>query len=378
MSRHLDNAVLRRHIDEPDALLSYEKEHLLQCARCRGEHERLRENALTAQRLLAADDAVPDLNRARSEIERRAAASARELPVAAIAKGTALSWRWGAVAAAVVVFVAFFTYAPFRAYAQNLLTIFEPRQIEQVSLTSADVKNFHAIPELRDFGTVSEEGNAKARHFSSRNEAARFAHEAILQPTYLPASLPRDAAYTVSPPATVRFTFDARKAKATAARKHVAIPAPPAGIDGATLTASSGAVVITYYGKPHKDRGHEREFPENGVVVMQGPVPTVNADRGNAREIENYLLSLPNVPAKLKAQIRAIADPGSTLPLPVIVDKNTATHVRVGDAQAILVGDNTGVGSAMFWIAHGRFYSVAGGFRADEVRKVAESLEAAR
>ena len=45
---HLSDAILRRYIDEPDALLSFEKEHLLQCAACRNRLTRYREHAAVA------------------------------------------------------------------------------------------------------------------------------------------------------------------------------------------------------------------------------------------------------------------------------------------------------------------------------------------
>ena len=53
---HLSSEVLRRYIDDPDVLLSYEKEHLLQCTRCRTQLDVYRNNARFSAETLAPEN----------------------------------------------------------------------------------------------------------------------------------------------------------------------------------------------------------------------------------------------------------------------------------------------------------------------------------
>ena len=374
MPHHLDSAVLRRYVDEPDVLLSYEKEHLLGCAPCRGTLDELRHNAQSAVRALELEDELPDLERARAAFARRAAPSTHSAPIDDRTKRAPATSRWVPAAAAAAILMLLFSYAPFRVYAQSLLTIFEPRQIAPISLTTAEFKQMHDVPQLDEVGTVHVDRQAKERRFTSLAAAQRDAGIAVLHPAYLPAALAQTSSYEVIPSSTVHFTFDARKAKASAARKHMTIPVPPPGVDGATLSATTGPLVVQFYGTTGEHPRKSGTFPHDAVVVMQAPVPAVRSTSGDVRQIESYLLSLPNVPDAFKAQIRAIQDPASTLPVPVAVDKNSAREVNVNGARGLLIGDNTGVGSLVSWFSNGRFYSVAGGFSADEMTKVAESM----
>ena len=380
MLRHLNDAVLRRYVDEPDALLSYEKEHLVQCLRCRQAFDGVRANARSAARALHEAEEPVDMASARAAILERAQrrGDAVALRVQPARRGFR-DWRpFSAVAAAVVVTL-LFSYAPFRAYAQTLLTIFEPREVAPISVTHADLKQLRALPELNELGTVHVSGSRTMQRFTSLAAAQQFARTTFAHPSYLPPSVSHTAEFQVDPRRTLRFTFDERKARATAARKHFTLPKPPAGLDGATLTADLGPFVLQSYGTKFEqlhEKGHSEshQFPHDAVIVAEGPVPAVRSTSVSANTIGSYLLSLPNIPEDIKAQIRAIRDPQSTLPVPFIVDKNTAQRVTIHGAQGLLVGDNTGVGSVVYWVSGGTMYYVVGGYAADEMTKVANSI----
>ncbi len=375
---HLNDAVLRRYVDEPDALLSYEKKHLLNCIRCRSALNTVRDNAEAAKNALREQDELVDISAARDAILKRAAAGAKK-PALVPYKFRSYDWQWGAVAAACLVIAVLFSYAPFRAYAANLLTIFEPRQFTPLSMTQADLTQLRGVPELAAFGTVHESGKHRFLEFRSLTEAQNYAGRTVAYPTYLPSAVPHKAMYQVSRVYGASFTFDEKKARATEERKHVALPAVPPNLNGSTFSVEIGPIVVENYGQQavshaaHKVH-NTRELARNAVVVVQAPVPSVRTTSASADEIESYLLSLPNVPEDVKTQIRAIRDPSSTLPIPVPVDKETARHVQVQGAPGLLIGDNTGVGSILVWQRNNTIYSVAGGFTADEITKVANSM----
>ncbi len=376
---HLADAVLRDYVDNPDALLSYEKEHLLNCGRCRARLEELSANAVCAGRALA-DSRSVDMRGARERILQRAVTSNRGRSTETKAGRRSRMPQWAVAAAAALVIAGLLSYAPFRAHAANFLTIFEPRHFTPISVSQADLDRMRTIPELREFGTVRATRDRGVSTFKSWDSAVNAAHQTVLRPAYLPAKVPTAPTYRVSQQNRVSFTFDRRKAAAAAARAHAKLPPVPPQIDGATLTATVGPVIVQSYGEvPDKTAvsrvRRDHHLPENTIVIAQAPVPAVRSTTGNPAQIESYLLSLPEVPENVKAQIRAISDPSSTLPVPIVVSKETARAVNIQGAQGLLIGDNTGIGSIVVWQSHNIIYSVAGAFTADEIMRVADSLK---
>jgi hypothetical protein len=377
---HLDNAILRRYLDEPDVLLSFEKEHLLQCAGCRGRLELYRTNAAQAAAQLQISNDL-DLPAARRAVlakaqARRGSIAAPETPAARfILTPRALQWA-GALAAGFALFLVL-GYAPVRGYAQNFLTIFEPHQFQPIGVTAVDISQMRALPELNAFGTMRQTGKLRYTAFADATNAARFADQPILRPSYLPAGVPATAHYRVSGKQTVAFTFSAAKVRAAAAKNGATPPPMPATIDGSTLSASFGPVILSTYGALPEGavrRGNLKQLPKDLLIISQAPTPRINSTGATVAEIEAYLLAQPGLPPGLVAQIKAIGDPATTLPVPIRIDKNTAQNVTINGAPGLLVGDNTGVGSMVVWQADGTIHCVAGPYTASQILQVANSM----
>jgi hypothetical protein len=117
----------------------------------------------------------------------------------------------------------------------------------------------------------------------------------------------------------------------------------------------------------------EEELPK--LLVAQAPAPRVSSTGASAREIEAYLLAQPGVPAQLAAQIAAIGDPSTTLPIPIPIDKAYASPVTVQGARGLAMGDNTGLGSGVIWERGGMIYAVAGALPMQTVLTVANSMQ---
>ena len=89
--------------------------------------------------------------------------------------------------------------------------------------------------------------------------------------------------------------------------------------------------------------------------------------------MRDYLLSMPFPPVILN-QLKQINSWSDTLPIPVPVDQIHWQQVKIKGNQALLLNDNSGVGSAAIWHADGHLYGVAGSVKATELQKFAESL----
>jgi hypothetical protein len=386
---HLSADLLRRHLDEPDALLSVDKEHLLACTRCRAVREELAANAAYAERALALPPERVDVERARLAVAQRA------VPDAFAARGAAgrFAWNrragWLSAAAAAVVLGLAVSLAPVRTAAENFLAIFEPHSFQPIALTKADAESLRGFPQLSAFGDVRQTGPAGTGTAADSPvlttnplDAMRAARQVVVHPRYVPVGVPAQANYAVIPAHTGAFTFSAAKAAATARQKNAALPPMPAQLDGSTLYAVFAPTVVTTYGGPFNAGGHPaghrgfaRRSGGNGfLTIFQSPAPRIYSTGASVREIVDYLLEQPGISPSLAAQIRAIGDPSTTLPIPIPVDKALAQTVSVGGAPALVVGDETGVGSVVVWETGGMVYGVAGPLRESELLAVANSL----
>jgi hypothetical protein len=157
----------------------------------------------------------------------------------------------------------------------------------------------------------------------------------------------------------------------------------PANIDGSKLFITGGPAVVTFYDDGTSTAGTTGPTAVTGaspfsgmpkLVVAQGRPPVVQSDGVTVEQLQSYLLAQPGISPQLAAQIRAIKDPSSTLPVPIPVDMATSKKVTVQGVEGIFVGDSTGLGSAVIWQKDGIVYGVAGTLTEQQVLAVANSL----
>src|ERR671933_33338 len=127
-------------------------------------------------------------------------------------------------------------------------------------------------------------------------------------------------------------------------------------------------------GTPGRAAVH-REGDIPSLVVAEAAQPRITSTGATAREIEDYLLAQPGVSPQLAAEIKAIGDPTTALPIPVPVERATAQTVQVQGTSGLAVGDNTGIGSGVIWEKDGVVYGVAGALPESQILAIANSLQ---
>ena len=283
-------------------------------------------------------------------------------------------WARGLAAAATVAFVA--TLLTVSGVAETILTIFEPKQVVAVPITMNDVTG---APSLGAYGTLTWSVPPKPYDVPDLRTAARESGLTLLTPATVPAGAgtPR---YGVMPLTTATFTFSADKTKAAAAQKGRTPPPMPANIDGSRLFITGGPAVVMVWGDPTPPtRGTNPSTADPfaslpKLIVAQGKGPVVQSDGVTVEQLQSYLLAQPGISPQLAAQIRAIKDPSSTLPIPVPVDYATSKKVTVQGVEGVFIGDSTGLGSAVIWQKNGIVYGVAGTLTEAAILGVANSL----
>ena len=193
-------------------------------------------------------------------------------------------------------------------------------------------------------------------------------------PTALPASVSGQPRYGFINRSSATFTFSADATRQTAARLGRTPPPLPPQIDGSRLEITGGPAVIQVWGA---QTGGGPTGPLNDMptlVVGQAKAPTVTSNGVTADQLRAYLLQQPGISPQLAAGIRAIGEPGSTLPVPVPAELAVSHAVKVQGADGLFIGDNTGIASAIIWQKDGMIFEVIGSLTEIQALAVANSM----
>jgi hypothetical protein len=150
----------------------------------------------------------------------------------------------------------------------------------------------------------------------------------------------------------------------------------PAGLDGTTFRATYGPTIARVYGQdPARLRDATRDKLDGVVFFIESKAPSISSTGASLEVAANYMLSMPNVPADVVAQLRAIGDPSHTLPIPLDFDRTSAKAVSVNGLQGLAIGDETGLGTIVVWQQGGVVYVVAGALRESEALALADGVK---
>ncbi|MDB5059625.1 MAG: uncharacterized protein JWO59_3097 [Chloroflexi bacterium] len=374
---HLAEGVLRRLYDEPFGVSAADHRHYENCAACKARYEAFVDDARSVASKFAASPARVDTARAFAVVQHRINTSARP-PGQSYAAGRAMplraftaqarSWRAPLSAAALVAaVVGAVAVTPAGSMAKSLLTIFQPKTYEPIAMSTGDLQS---LPDLTKFGTMSGPKNTTSLNVSSVAAAAAASGLHIRVPASLPAGVPSTVKYVVLKPNSATFTFSAAKVRAAAAHAGKAYVPMPAALDHSTLRLAVGPVVVATYGSA---TGADL-LTVPSLVIVQAPEPVLASTGASVPEIERYLLSQPGVSEKLRAEIRAIGDPSTTLPIPIPINAVTADKVTIQGVQGLAIGDSTNLGSGVLWRKDGMVYVVAGAMPESKIMGIAASL----
>ena len=376
---HLSDGALRRLHDEPLAMAESHRDHLTSCLRCQGRYDAVTAAAGAAAAILAVESPRPDVSQALGRLRQSAVGISPARPawyhrLAAAIQVNPSRLSRPAMAGALAVGLS--GTLVLTGAAQNALNFFEPKQVQSVGVS---LDALSGLPDLTSFGSMHTEGHPTLSLAGNRGDAAATSGLNVLAPTSLPSQVTGTPTWRVMNSFSASFTVDLVKAQAAAVAAGKALPTPPAGLDGSTLTLDAGPAVLETFGEKAAKAGGEggassfRGIPMLAVVQMRSP--RVTSTNVTVVQLEDYIASFPGVSKSLAAAIRAIGDPSNTLPIPVPIDKATSTNVQVQGVTGILIGDNSGLGSALIWVKGGEVYAVLGTLSQGDVQAVADSLK---
>lgn len=275
---------------------------------------------------------------------------------------------------------------PMGLAAQDLLNVF---RVQKVATVQIDPSMLPTLPEPEDLGTIDLPSQPELKT-STVADAGRAAG---IQPRTLgsvPSGLVADPIVMVSQAVEGSFTYDIEKLKAYYARRGLK-GQPPAELDGLTIKGTMPPAVLAVYGDQQlldqvngqvqrndaaKSRGAAKAPAQPGgrfLVLAQAQSPRLeipgNVDAAKLRE---ELLANGALPPEIAAQLAAIGDWETTLPVPVL--KGTSREVAVDGVRGVLVtGDHQG--RYLIWQKGGVLYGLFGTVSEAELLGAAGSLK---
>jgi hypothetical protein len=368
--RHLTEGTLRRIYDEPLALTAADQAHFDECPDCKPRFEAIANEARATTALLRVPAFQPDPRAALSLVRARSTREETARPARWHERWldrNSPRWRPMATPAVAVLLAAVLvTGLAVSGVAQSLIRVFEPTQLATVQVSPSDFAQSGA---LLDYGNVKWLPEPpKMQQLTDAAAAQSQSGLPVLSPASLPKGVSGPVSYGVVSHATGSLTFDAARLRASAAQAGVRVSPMPSTIDGSTLVVNGGPALIEIWGL-----GTTTEtmgIPT--LVIAQTRVPTVDSSGANVTQLEDYLLSQPGVPPELAAQIRAIKDPSTTLPIPIPKGLATTESRQVNGTPAVLI--KAVMGAGVVWVKNGVIYAVGGQLTPDQVLAIATSL----
>jgi hypothetical protein len=387
--RHLSDGALRRLYDEPYTLDEEARTHYRDCDECQERFTAVADDARHTHALLAVPAATVDPASALARVQRQARP---DRPRLAVLRG---GWRRPAIGglAAAGVAAALVATMAFTPLATNLVRIFQPTQVQTVTISQGDLTGLDAFS---NWGDVKWQKQPELTQTETAAEAAKVSGLPVIKVPAgkLPASLAgAPVSYAAVDQSSGNVTFNGNA---------------PSKLRGSTLTVVVGPAETAVYGDLGKlaqsakasgaqGAGAEGAAPQDGAkteggqrgvdqarnaIASAGPIlavaemksPQASSTGVSVADIKKALLAQPGLSPAVRAAISSIDDPKGNLPIPIPAGQVNAHNVTVQGVTGTAVGDSTGLGSGVIWIKHGRVYGVAGTVTEDQLLTVANSL----
>jgi len=371
---HLSEGKLRRLYDEPLSGAASERRHYASCPECQARFTRISEDARAAAELLAAPAPAVDAHAALARLQ----VPAVRRPPALVSRLSRFRLARPLQAALIAaVLVGAFGVA---GISQGLIPVVQPAQKVQVVPVSPSDVNVQGLPNLASYGNSKVIVQPELKPGSASDAAAlglALPDRAGL--TGLPSTVPAEVNFAIVTQGKGSFTFDAAKARAAAVKAGKPMPNMPKGMDGSTLTVTAGPAAVEIFGPSplSQGQGQGTKAPEEipALVIAKAKAPVVDSTGVTAAQLEDFLASQPGISPALAAQIRAIGDPITSLPILVPVDRANAGQVTLKNGvTAVVIGDNTGLGSAVIWVKGGIVYGVGGSLTKEQNLAIANQV----
>jgi hypothetical protein len=289
--------------------------------------------------------------------------------------------------AAVLLFALSMLTSPMQSLASQFLTIFRVQDFQPITI-STNAQGMYGVPDLTMFGDMSPSAHPDFHPEVVADLATASA--AVGFPLKTPAQLPAGLAsqpsrIAVTPAQTVTFTFRSAKARAYLDSIDQQSFSLPEKFDGASIQVTVPATAMMTFARtgtalpnsmPQGEAAQRQamEAMMDSVTMVEARAPSVQADGVSFQELRDFLLSLPGLPAETAAQIRAIGDLSSTLPVPVPTGAS-ARKIQVNGSPGLIMAEQRNrLAGGILWQNGGIIYAVGGALNESDLMNIAASV----
>ena len=386
---HPSEGMLRRIVDEPLLVADRVKVHAKSCRRCSARLASFSAEVSSTRRLLPMNPAVAvDVKVGWARVQRRlstAQPGRRRSVGERLPQRLAHPGRAGGVVATIAV-LAITTGTVTAVAGVQWTQIFAPTKVAPLAVTRSELL---ALPHLSEFGRLAGVEDLKLIPEPSLAAAESAAGVTLSMPSTLPSGVTGTPEYLEVPRYSSTFTFSAARAEAAALAARVALPPLPAGFDGAQLRESVGPGIAVVYGIGRQSLplslsdlfgGHhasrrmctsgsvcaspsarsisDAKLPTLALLAVRAPV--LDSTGVSVSQLENYLLSLPFLPASLVTAIHQLGNPIDTLPIPILTNLGQAQPATVHGQKAVLFAAGSPLVAAVVWEQNGVVRAIGG------------------
>jgi hypothetical protein len=354
--RHPTDGVLRRMLDEPDAVPVPDHDHVAGCDRCT--------EALAA---MGADAAFVGAALAPAPLDDLDVDAAWRAVATSTSTGDVVPFHRGRRVRAAVrrpavagIAVAAILVGAGAAAANDWLPIFRTERVAPIALT---LDQLNAIPDLGAFGTVEVDHEPDVHTVDDEGAAEAATGLDLPEVAAFPRGVTPEASYQVGGRVQATFTFDADRAEDAAGAP---LPASLRALDGTQVRLVAGPGAAELY---------RSSSGAPALLVGRAVAPTASSSPGASFEaLRDGLLALPGIPPSVAESLRTFNADDGTLPLPVPADRFRTSSVEVGGKPATVLASRDHTLAGVVWVDDGTVTVVAGTLDVDEVLAVAQGL----
>ncbi|AFM40167.1 hypothetical protein Desaci_1130 [Desulfosporosinus acidiphilus SJ4] len=368
-----DSGMLQAYLDHE--LKDSEREeidrHLTGCAGCRKKLQQLMDNQQFTEQILLPYFGSQELNHQDKVWLNLQKTLGKKKGVLTMLR----KYRTATAAAAVILAVSFsLSFAPVRALASDLLSIFRVNNFQTVSIDSNDLAQIQKTMR-KGAGKVAlgDLGHVDMRQ-SGANGGVTLAEakESVDFPLLVPQSLTNG--YTLkhiqrTAGTTLDFTLDTHKTN-DVLKSFGATTLLPDSINGKTFTAAIPVVISASYVGPENQN----------LMLTQTRSPQLTAPSQDVDTIRDAILALPFLPDNLRKQLASVNDWQHTFIIPSF--NGSSQTVTVDGSQGVYMSAPQGTNkesnserNALLWQNNGVIYALAGNFTEEQGLGLANSLK---
>jgi hypothetical protein len=354
--RHPTDGVLRRMLDEPDAVPVPDHDHVRGCQRCTEALATMGADAALVGAALATDD-VDDLDLDRAWHAMSTSTSTGD--VVPLHRRRRLRAAVGRPAVAGIAVAAVLVGAG-AAAANDWLPIFRTERVAPIGLT---VEQLNAIPHLEAFGTVEVDHEPDVHAVDDEAAAEAATGLDLPEVAAFPRGVRGEPTYQVGDRVQATFTFDADRAADAA---DGPLPDSLRQLDGTRvrLVAGPGAAEV-----------YRSSAGAPALLVGRAVAPTASSSPGATFDaLRDGLLALPGTSPEVAESLRTFNADAGTLPLPVPAERFRTSSTEVDGRPATVLASRDGTLAGVVWVDDGIITVVAGTLDVDEVLAVAQGL----